>query len=138
MAAFRKKFSEKVVDKLADKAVEGICAVVALVVGTGLWTDAISTGFYHPGWSQERRSWTFLFYAAFLVATALTISRIGFAVVGVLTLMSAAAFGFLYGNPSYQHADWPLVGWLAHGLCIALALGFLVGLVGRVWRWLVR
>ena len=138
LAELRKAFTEKIVETIADKAVEGVLGLVALVVGTGFWTGTISTGFYHQGWWQERRSWIFLFVAAFLAATGLTISRIGFVIVGVLTVLSAFAFGFLYGNPDYQHAGWPLIGWLVHGTGIALALGFAIGLVGRVWRWFVR
>jgi len=127
-------FADKLKDKLTDQVVTAILGAVGLLANAGVWAGIISTGLYHEGWREQNLAWIPLFVVVFLLATALTLSGGGFVAVGVATLAMAIVFPMLYGNPSFQERNWPLITWILHGLGLGLATAFVVGLIERLYR----
>lgn len=132
--AQRKSFAAKLKDKLTDQVITAILGAIGLLANAGVWAGIISTGLYHEGWREQNLAWIPLFVVVFLLATALTLSRGGFVAVGIAMLAVAIVFPMLYGNPSFQDRDWPLITWILHGLGLGLATAFAVGLVERLYR----
>lgn len=116
-------------DKIWDKAGYWIVSALGLGANGALHGSLVSDPFYHADWANTQRAWSFFFIILCIGGIALCRTARGFWVTLSASAPCAIGFGIIYNR---YEGSWIFLGWLLHGIVLALLVGMIAFLLESV------